>query len=98
MVEEIHMYLTAILAFFLTLLSGVTGWLILTVIANQARIAVLENTIGSVDRQLTEINRKFDNMDREMNEGLGKIHERINTLWRDGRGGYGGHNKEGHEG
>ncbi len=84
-VGEIHLYLTAILAFFLTLLSGVTGWLILTVIANQARIAVLENTIGNVDRQLAEINRKCDVMDKEMNDGLSKIHERINTLWKESR-------------
>lgn len=82
----IHMYITAILAFFLTLLSGVVGWQLLTTISNQARIAVLEATIGNVDRQLAEINRKFDSLDKEMNEGFSALHTRINTLWREGRG------------
>lgn len=76
---EIHMYITAILAFFLALLGGTTGWLLLTVISNQSRIAVLELAISNVAGQLTEIKAQLGRVDT----GIGELHARINSVWRE---------------
>lgn len=77
---ELHMYVTAILAFFLTLLGGATGWLMLTVISNQSRIAVLESAISNVGVQLGDIKTAIGKLDGEMNEGLKNIHARISAV------------------
>ena len=77
---EIHMYITAVLAFFLALLGGTTGWLLLTVISNQSRIAVLESAIGNVGVQLTEIKAALATLDGKMNKGLENIHSRISAM------------------
>lgn len=74
------MYITAVLAFFLALLGGTTGWLLLTVISNQSRIAVLESAIGNVGVQLTEIKAALATLDGKMNKGLENIHSRISAM------------------